>query len=584
MIVKFLKNSNGGSTASIDYVLNKKRVADGTARILRGNEKDTRTIINSLTKKQKVSFCVMSFEEKNIEESLKYKLMDEFEKTFFAGLSKSQYDVLWVEHTDKNRLELNAIIPKVELSTKRAFNPYNHKTDLHIKDLFTKKINLEYGFSCPNDPRKEAPVQGTKKEKKIFDNYKELDKVIYEMVGDGLLNSRNDIINFLESNNIIVNRKKDGEVHKKYIAVKLNKESKAKRLKGEIFDERFREIRDLENITRERKSRIQEYDRRDVQQELRGICGRFEKALRKRESYNREFYSRAKKQNGRTSKEGNEHNGRTYARNGNTQEVHNKTRQTSKRDDFTDGRVEKAGEQRYIKKDIQIVEDKKNDRIRRDVAEAVREREERKRTVAIAIQAGIDEVINRLERTKSISNRDSTDKIQGYNTRRYRKESREESRYKYKIYVQTGQSIFSRRARTRGRWIGHLDRTFAKVRRLSTKGRDARESIFSILERNRNAIRKIATDFSRRTEEIHERVREYTNRVQASIKEYNRTAEQEQYSNKTRAGATTATKQNAIITAGRARDYSKKYNSRKLEIKEKRKMRKRTQKKIIMTM
>lgn len=289
MLVKFLSNKGGGSSASIKYALSAKRVKEGTARILEGDPNQTKQIIDSLTKKQKVSFGVMSFEEANIPEAKKKELMREFEKTFFSGLDKSQYNVLWVEHTDKGRLELNAIIPKVELSTGRAFNPYNHKTDLHIKDLFTKKINLEYGFTDPNDPSKSQSVQGEYKKTGVMKDYVAVDELLHKMVKENTLSNRDEIVQFLEDNGIKVTRQ-----GKDYLSIKLDDKHRAKRLKGGIYEEQFRGLEGLAAIGSQQEEREREFAARDTRAELEGVSQRLSKALQKRSQFNQDKYSKPK--------------------------------------------------------------------------------------------------------------------------------------------------------------------------------------------------------------------------------------------------------------------------------------------------
>jgi hypothetical protein len=43
--------------------------------------------------------------------------MASFERVLMPGLDKDQYSILWVEHADKGRLELNFLIPNTELLT-----------------------------------------------------------------------------------------------------------------------------------------------------------------------------------------------------------------------------------------------------------------------------------------------------------------------------------------------------------------------------------------------------------------------------------------------------------------------------------
>jgi hypothetical protein len=289
MILKFLRNKKGGSTASIDYLLNKKRVQNGTAKILSGDEQNTRDIINSITKKQKVTFGVLSFEEKNIPEEQKKELMQDFEKTFLAGLDKEQYNILWVQHTDKGRLELNCIIPKVELSTGRSLNPYFHGSDFHLADLFQRKANLKYGYSDPKDPSKSQSLQGEYKKTGVMKDYAELDKLLHKMVSENTITSRAELVGFLKENGLEVPRE-----GKDYISVKLDQKHKAKRLKGGIYAEQFTELKDLGTISREQEAREREFTLRDTRTELKAVTERLRKAVHKRSKFNQEVYSKPK--------------------------------------------------------------------------------------------------------------------------------------------------------------------------------------------------------------------------------------------------------------------------------------------------
>lgn len=50
--------------------------------------------------------------------------MDDFEKLAFAGMQPDQYNILWVRHSHANHHELHFVIPRVELSTGKAFNAF----------------------------------------------------------------------------------------------------------------------------------------------------------------------------------------------------------------------------------------------------------------------------------------------------------------------------------------------------------------------------------------------------------------------------------------------------------------------------
>jgi hypothetical protein len=290
MIVKFLSTQNGGGSGSIDYALNQKRIENGTARVLKGDERMTRDLIATITKKQKTTFAVLSFEEANIPEEQKRELMREFESTFFAGLRPDQYNTLWIEHTDKGRLELNMIAPKFELSTGKSFNPYNHKTDFHLADLFQKWANLKYGYSDPKDPAKTATVSGSKKQIGLFKDYKELDQKLKHLVAEGAIQDRTELIDLLKENGIEVTRASTD-----YISVKLPESKKARRLNGGIYNEQFTSIDELRDIREKSTQREGAFASRNCETEYREVSQRLGDAVAKRAQYNEPIYREPKK-------------------------------------------------------------------------------------------------------------------------------------------------------------------------------------------------------------------------------------------------------------------------------------------------
>jgi hypothetical protein len=67
---------------------------------------------------------VLSFQEADIAEPRKPRVMDEWEQTLMTGLDRDQYACLWVEHQDKGPPELNFGIPNIELQSGNALQPY----------------------------------------------------------------------------------------------------------------------------------------------------------------------------------------------------------------------------------------------------------------------------------------------------------------------------------------------------------------------------------------------------------------------------------------------------------------------------
>ena len=96
----------------------------------------------------------MSFEEASIPDAYKQEIMQKFEETFFAGLEPEQYNICWIEHTDKGRLELNFFIPNVELESGKRLSVYYDKSDRPLAENFKQVINQQYDLSDPDAPQK----------------------------------------------------------------------------------------------------------------------------------------------------------------------------------------------------------------------------------------------------------------------------------------------------------------------------------------------------------------------------------------------------------------------------------------------
>ena len=148
MLAKFFKNKNGGNVAGINYLLN-HLVKDETAFVLKGSEVVTRRIVSNMAKKQKLCIGCLSFEEADIDLSAKQKIADEFETLLF-GEYKERFNILWVQHIDKGRLELNFAIPKIDLESQMAFTPYYDETDRALIDAWQNLPNFKFNFSDPN--------------------------------------------------------------------------------------------------------------------------------------------------------------------------------------------------------------------------------------------------------------------------------------------------------------------------------------------------------------------------------------------------------------------------------------------------
>lgn len=236
MIVKFIGNKGGGSaSASIDYLLGEDRERE-KARILQGNPELSIAIAENLDFKHTYTLGVLSFEEENISEESKFEIMQSFEETLLAGLEREQYNITWIEHQDKGRLELNFIIPKVDLYSGKAMNPYFDKVDRDLVDTWKNVTNHKYGLTNPNDPEKKQShiiSQNLPRDKKELSE--SIGNSLFISLSEGTINNRNDVIKHIESLGLEIAR-----ITPTAISIKDPENGRNIRLKGEMYEENFR--------------------------------------------------------------------------------------------------------------------------------------------------------------------------------------------------------------------------------------------------------------------------------------------------------------------------------------------------------
>ncbi len=305
MLVKFWGTNQGGGDGdgSVNYLLN-ERVEQGTAKVLKGDANLTKSLLLSLTQKHKACVGCLSFEEPNIDESLKYELMESFENALLTQEMQGRYNILWVEHTDNGRLELNFVIPKIDLGRQKAFNPYYHKVDLKRIDTWKDCINLKHNFTNPKNIEKQHNIQQhqTKnpQNKELLATYEKLDKLIQDNLGT-LFNSRDDIINFLKDNQCEVTRQ-----GKDYISVKLPNEPKTKRLKGFYYHEAFRTIADIREQLSEIRQRESQREHPNYQRDSDNhaeLLRELENELHKHIEYKQQYYKQLHEFNSKEPRE-----------------------------------------------------------------------------------------------------------------------------------------------------------------------------------------------------------------------------------------------------------------------------------------
>lgn len=198
----------------------------------------------------------------------KQKIIDEFE-TLLLGKYKERFNILWVQHVDKERLELNFAVPKIDLENNMAFNPYYHRVDRPLIDNWQNYINLKFGFTDPKDPVKADMFQGSRKEIGVIKDYIKLEKILTDKFINQEFTCRDDILNALKSSDINITR-----IGKDYISVKLSNSKKAKRFKGDMFSEEFRDFESLEQLRGKTETRATEFRNRTNEQTNINASGR----------------------------------------------------------------------------------------------------------------------------------------------------------------------------------------------------------------------------------------------------------------------------------------------------------------------
>lgn len=240
MIVSFFATGKGKGDSAINYLLSSKD-ADGKERIPKpevfmGDKDITKALINNNTNECKYSSGVFAFRDnENPTDDQLRGIVKEFYKTFCPGLTTKNINFFAVKHQDKGNLELHFIIPRVELTTHKAFNvaPPGKPTQELTRD-FQAVINHKLGYlQIVEDPLKSIFSDFDKKVPASAERGRKKEKVSYiisRMIKTGHLNTREDLIKYLEKKDAVITRR-----GKDYLSIKFKGEKKAMRFTGPAF-------------------------------------------------------------------------------------------------------------------------------------------------------------------------------------------------------------------------------------------------------------------------------------------------------------------------------------------------------------
>ena len=276
MIIKIHSRGAGSGRGPVDYLLGKDRDRED-ARLDRGDPEQMIQLIDSTNFAQKYTSGVLSFAERDLEEHQKQQIMDSFERVLMPGIDKDQYSILWVQHQDKDRLELNFVVANVELQSGKRLQPYYDKADRPRLNAWKDLVNDHYKLHDPNDPLNKRelctpnalPKHKQKASEIITDG-------LLSVAESGRIQNREDVIKTLESAGFEIAR-----TTPKTISIKDPDGGKNIRLKGMIYEQDFRFGKEL-RADIERASERYRASRSDRVQEARATLERL--VTRKRES------------------------------------------------------------------------------------------------------------------------------------------------------------------------------------------------------------------------------------------------------------------------------------------------------------
>src|SRR5574344_195277 len=235
MIIKFHNRGVGRGSGPVGYLLGRDGNREG-ATLDRGNPAVIEALIDSSPYAKKYTSGVLSFPEADLPRATKDKLMSDFEKALLPGLEGNQYAVLWVEHRDKGRLELNFVVPNIELQSGKRLQPYYHKADNPRLDAWRTVVNGELKLHDPDDP---VNRQAVITPKDLPRGHKEAAQAITDgllrMAGAGEIQSRDDVRKALQSAGFSVVRET-----KNSLSIADPDGGRNIRLKGVLYEQDFR--------------------------------------------------------------------------------------------------------------------------------------------------------------------------------------------------------------------------------------------------------------------------------------------------------------------------------------------------------
>lgn len=281
MIISYSKH---GKSGGVDYA-----IKNDTARVLEGDPKLTKSLIEQSKNKLKYRSGIISFEEKHPPKEVIQDVIAEFKRSTFAGLDQEQYNLLLVEHTNTDNYHIHFTILRVELTSGKSFNPHWHQEDqtrlLKLQDY----LNAKHGLSNPYQADKRSTLESIDTKALNRNQTKEeINKHIEELVIAQKLQNRDEVVEYFKSSGIDVVRQS-----KNFITVQLDDERI--RLKGTYYAETFKDYGAVaENISRAEREHIP-----TTQRQLTELKQELDRLIQYKANTNRERYPKIEQNNDR---------------------------------------------------------------------------------------------------------------------------------------------------------------------------------------------------------------------------------------------------------------------------------------------
>lgn len=235
MIVKFHARGTGGGAGPTQYLLGREYDREG-ATLLRGDPDEVAALIDSSQYAKKYTSGVLSFAEADLPPAQKQALMTSFEEALLPGMEAQQYSCLWVEHRDKGRLELNFVIPNIELTSGKRLQPYYHAADKRRVEAWATIQRAELKLADPHDPaRRRALVTPRDLPPDRQKAAEQITSGLLALAEKGEIKSRADVVQTLTDAGFTVARET-----KSSISIADPDGGKNLRLKGALYERDFR--------------------------------------------------------------------------------------------------------------------------------------------------------------------------------------------------------------------------------------------------------------------------------------------------------------------------------------------------------